>query len=75
MSVTNQNQEIDSLKLEEKPDGTYQLTWDSKDPNYFFLNDMTDEQVSYFIKEAFKEFIARETLEELAQSDPQEVKD
>jgi len=65
----------DSLRLEENSDGTHQLLWDHKDPNYFFLNDMTDEQVSYFIKMAFKEFLTRETLEELAQADLQEVDD
>lgn len=65
----------DSLKLEELPGGKYKLVWDPKDPNYFFLNDMTDEQVTYFMKMAFKEFITNETLEELAQYDPQEVDD
>jgi hypothetical protein len=65
----------DSLRLEELPDGKYKLVWDPEDPNYFFLNDMTDEQVTYFMKMAFKEFITNETLEELAQYDPQEVDD
>ena len=65
----------DSLRLEENPDGSHRLLWDPEDPNYFFLNDMTDEQVTYFMKMAFKEFISNETFEELAQYDPQEVDD
>ena len=65
----------DSLRLEENQDGTHQLMWDPKDPNYFFLNDMTDEQVTYFMRMAFKEFLTKETLEELAQHDPMEVDD
>ena len=52
----------DSLRLEELPDGKYKLVWDPEDPNYFFLNDMTDEQVTYFMKMAFKEFFSQEIL-------------
>jgi hypothetical protein len=38
MSVTNQNQEIDSLKIVEQPDGSFQMEWDKEDSKWLLLN-------------------------------------
>jgi hypothetical protein len=55
MSVTNQNQEIDSLKVKENPDGTFEISWDDKDPKWSWMNGLTNEQVQIIVKEAIKE--------------------
>jgi hypothetical protein len=37
MSATNQNQEIDSLKIVENADGTFSMEWDKADPKWKFF--------------------------------------
>jgi hypothetical protein len=55
MSATNQNQEIDTLKVTENPDGSFELVWDDKDPKWSWLNGLTNEQVQIIIKQAIQE--------------------
>jgi hypothetical protein len=55
MSVTNQNQEIDSLKVTENADGSFEITWDKNDPKWSFMNGLTNEQVQIIIKQAINE--------------------
>jgi len=55
MSATNQNQEIDTLKIVEQPDGSYEITWDKNDPKWCFMNSLTNEQVQIIIKQAIQE--------------------
>jgi hypothetical protein len=55
MSVTNQNQEIDTLSVKENPDGSFEITWDKNDPNWAFMNGLTNEQVQIIIKQAIDE--------------------
>jgi hypothetical protein len=55
MSATNQNQEIDSLKIVEQPDGSFEITWDDKDPKWCWMNGLTNEQVQIIIKQAINE--------------------
>jgi len=55
MSVTNQNQEIDSLKIIENADGTYQMEWDKQDPKWKFLNHLTSAEIQVIIKQAIQE--------------------
>jgi len=38
MSVTNQNQEIDSFKIVEQSDGTFSMEWDKEDSKWLLLN-------------------------------------
>lgn len=47
----------DSLKVEEQEDGTFSISWDETDPQYFFLNDMTQEEANAFFTRALEEFI------------------
>ena len=55
MSVTNQNQEIDTLSVKENPDGSFEITWDKNDPKWSFMNGLTNEQVQIIIKQAINE--------------------
>jgi hypothetical protein len=57
MSATNQNQnqEIDSLKITEQPDGSFQMDWDKADPKWSWLNGLTNEQVQIIVEQAIKE--------------------
>lgn len=47
----------DSLKVEEQEDGTLGISWDETDPQYAFLNDMTQEEINAFFTRALEEFI------------------
>ena len=55
MNAANQNQ--DSLRVEEKADGTFAISWDKNDPNYAFLNDLTEDQINAMLKSSFKDLI------------------
>jgi hypothetical protein len=55
MSATNQNQEIDSLKIVEQPDGSFQLEWDKDDPKWKFLNHLTSKEIQVIMEQAIKE--------------------
>ena len=55
MSATNQNQEIDSLKIIEQPDGTFQMEWDKEDPKWSFLNNLTSKEIQVIVEQAIKE--------------------
>jgi hypothetical protein len=45
----------DSLKITEQPDGSFEITWDKNDPNWAFMNSLTNEQVQIIIKQAINE--------------------
>ena len=51
MSVINQNQEIDSLKIVEQPDGSFQMEWDPMDKKWSVLNDLTPEEIRAMLME------------------------
>ena len=55
MSATNQNQEIDSLKITEQPDGSFQMEWDKEDPNWKWLNSLTSAEIQVIMKQAINE--------------------
>ena len=55
MSATNQNQEIDSLKIGMQPDGTFQMEWDKQDPKWKFLNGFTSKEIQVIMEQAIKE--------------------
>jgi hypothetical protein len=55
MSATNQNQEIDTLKITENADGSFTMDWDKNDPKWCFMNGLTNEQVQIIIKQAINE--------------------
>jgi hypothetical protein len=55
MSATNQNQEIDSLKITENADGTFTMDWDKEDPNWKWLNGLTSKEIQVIMEQAIKE--------------------
>jgi len=55
MSVTNQNQEIDSLKITENADGSFTMDWDKEDPKWSWLNGLTSSEIQVIMKQAIKE--------------------
>jgi hypothetical protein len=55
MSATNQNQEIDSLKIIENADGTFAMEWDKEDPKWSWLNDLTSKEIQVIVEQAIKE--------------------
>jgi hypothetical protein len=55
MSATNQNQEIDTLKITENADGTFTMDWDKEDPNWKWLNSLTSAEIQVIMEQAIKE--------------------
>ena len=53
--MNTSNQEIDSLKVTENADGSFEITWDKNDPKWSFMNELTNEQVQIIIKQAINE--------------------
>ena len=45
----------DGLTVTVNEDGTYQLEWESEDPRWAMLNDLTSEQLAAIITEYTKE--------------------
>lgn len=56
MTVQNQNQEIDSLKINQNEDGSYTLEWNKDDPKWNFLNSMTSKEIQIIIEQAIKDY-------------------
>jgi hypothetical protein len=56
MSVTNQNQGSDSLKIIQNPDGSYTAEWDKNDPDWSWLNNLTSKEIQIIIQQACKEY-------------------
>jgi len=54
MSATNQNQEIDSLKIVENADGSFQMEWDKDDQKWNWLNGKTSAEISAILEEAIQ---------------------
>ena len=57
MSVTNQNQEIDTLTIKQNTDGSYEINWDKEDPMWKFLNHLTSAEIQVMIQQAIKEHL------------------
>jgi hypothetical protein len=55
MSATNQNQEIDSLKIIENADGTFAMEWDKNDQKWNWLNRLTSKEIQVIMEQAIKE--------------------
>jgi len=54
MSETNQNQEIDSLKITENEDGSFAIEWDKDDQKWNWLNGKTSAEISAIVEEAIQ---------------------
>jgi hypothetical protein len=59
MSATNQNQEIDSLKITENADGTFTMDWDKEDPKWSWMNSLTSAEIQVIMEQAIKEELNR----------------
>jgi hypothetical protein len=59
MSVTNQNQEIDSLKITENADGTFTMDWDKEDPKWSWMNSLTSAEIQVIMEQAIEEELNR----------------
>ena len=44
----------DSLKINKRDDGTFEVEWDRKDPNWMFMNDLTSQEIESIVHEAIK---------------------
>ena len=53
--MTNQNQEIDTLKITENADGTFEMNWDKEDPMWKFLNHLTSAEIQVMIQQAIQD--------------------
>jgi hypothetical protein len=53
--MNTSNQEIDSLKIIEQPDGTFQMEWDKEDPKWSFLNNLTSKEIQIIVEQAIKD--------------------
>lgn len=47
----------DSLKVEEQEDGSFSISWDENDPQYAFLNTMTQEELNAYFTRALEEYM------------------
>jgi hypothetical protein len=46
---------MNSLKVVQNPDGSYELLWNKNDPDWAFLNHLTSEQIQIMIQQAILE--------------------
>jgi len=54
----------DSLKVDYNEEtGEITLDWDHNDPNWSFLNDLTDQEIGDMVIQSLKDALARETNE------------
>ena len=44
----------DSLKINKQDDGSFEVEWDKKDPNWMFMNDLTSEEIEGIVQEAIR---------------------
>jgi|688.fasta_scaffold224136_5 hypothetical protein len=62
MSEELQEFENDTLKVSENADGTLSIEWDPEDPNYAFLNDLTEAQITAMLEKLLTEYSNDESL-------------
>jgi hypothetical protein len=55
--VTNLPEKTDSLTIEQKPDGSYEINWDKEDPMWSFMNNLTSKEIQIMIQQAIKEHL------------------
>jgi len=49
----------DTLSVKENPDGSFEISWDDKDPKWAWMNGLTNEQVQIIFKQAIEEELKR----------------
>lgn len=56
MNAINPNPENDSLKFTKNEDGSYTMDWDPQDPNWKWLNGLTQKEIQVIVEQAIKDF-------------------
>lgn len=56
-SIENENEDQDSLRVNEKEDGSFEIEWDGSDPRYSFLNGLTEEEITELLTRGLEEKI------------------
>lgn len=56
--------QLDTLDIQRNDDGSFSLKWDSKDPNWTWLNELTSEEIKIMIEEALDDYIRENGYEE-----------
>ena len=46
----------DTLKFTKNEDGSFTATWDPQDPNWKWLNGLTQKEIQVIMEQAIKEF-------------------
>jgi hypothetical protein len=57
MSATNQNPEIDTLKITENADGSFTMDWDKDDPKWSFMNNLTSKEIQIIVEQAIQDMM------------------
>jgi hypothetical protein len=57
--MSTSNQEIDSLKLVENANGTFQMEWDKEDPKWSWMNNLTSAEIQVIMEQAIREELNR----------------
>ena len=53
--MTNPLEKSDSLKITQNNDGSYEMSWDKKDPTWSFLNHLTSKEIQVIVREAIQD--------------------
>ena len=48
-------EKTDSLKITQNDDGSYEMSWDKKDPTWKFLNHLTSKEIQVIVREAIQD--------------------
>lgn len=54
----------DSLQVIEEDDGSMTISWDEKDPQYSFLNNLSEEQLKELFVQAFSKALEESESED-----------
>jgi hypothetical protein len=53
--VTDPQEKTDSLTIEQKPDGSYEINWDKEDPNWSWMNSLTSKEIQIIVQQAIQD--------------------
>ena len=47
----------DSLKISQNEDGSFSMEWDKQDPNWSWLNGLTNKEIQVIMKQAIQDYL------------------
>ena len=53
--MTDPQEKTDSLTIEQKPDGSYEINWDKEDPMWSFMNNLTSKEIQIIVQQAIQD--------------------